>query len=167
MPVSSLADIKVTVANAVWIATALLQRKNREAVFSTEEIVKMVKAEKLSDSKEHVIAQHVRQHCVANRLPQPNTVCMLTALGRGDRRLFREGDKVEAGRNPERTHPDPKDIPPQYHELIRWYEKEWFPRNPKIQDPLLAAAGTGRTVWKIDAVLYVQQLREEHQAGNL
>jgi hypothetical protein len=166
-------DLKLSIVDAVWIATALLQRADPGAIFSTDLIVQKIQSEELSQAKETSIRQHVTQHCVANRIAQPNTVCMLTALGKGNRRLFREGDTVEAGRNPNRTHPNPADIPPKYHDLIHWFKSEWFPRrhrnnananSAEINDPLLTAAGTGRDIWKIDAVVYIQRLREEKDA---
>jgi hypothetical protein len=162
-------DLKLSAAEAVWIATALLQRADPNAVFSIDQIVKKVQSEGLAHTKEVTIRMHVTQHCVANRSPQPNRLCMLTALGK-ERRLFREGDRIEAGRDRNRTYPNPEEIPAKYHDLIHWYKTEWFPQHPQSSgsakamatgDPLLTAAGTGRDIWKIDAVIYIQRLREE------
>src|SRR5271170_352546 len=113
MPTDTLQEnaIKLSIADAVWIASALLQKEHPDSIFSTDQIVQRVKAEHLSSSADHVIAQHVRQHCVANRLPQPNRLRMLTAHGRGDRSLFREGDSCSPGREEGRTRPNTEDIP--------------------------------------------------------
>ncbi len=150
----------LTVANAVWVATASLHRRYPERDgFAPEEIVQLAVAQHLTNRREESIRQHVRQHCVANKKPQPNTVCMLFDPGGGVRRLFRKGDKVYVGRNGERTHPKWDDLPAAYQDLRRWYEEEWEGRGGKgEQDPLLALAGTWR--WET-ADVYVAKLRED------
>ncbi len=161
-PVAEKIATKLTIANAVWIATALLQREFPEAVFTTEKIVERVKLEKLSSSQDHIIAQHVRQHCVANRAAQPNTLRMLSAWGRGERTLFRQGDKEHADRKEGRLRPEIEDMPESYRYLIDWFDHEWYPRYKLTDtDPLIALRGTGKNFWKMDAVVYTDQLRED------
>jgi hypothetical protein len=152
---------KLSAADAVWIATVLLQREDPSAVLSVAQIVSRTIAENLTDAAQNTIAQHVSQHCVASLPPQPNRLRMLTAHGRGERTLFREGDPVNPGRINGRTRPEAEDVPERFHDLIHWYDTQWYPRYPVDQDPLLAAAGTGREIWKVDAVLYIQKLRED------
>jgi hypothetical protein len=146
----------LTVTNAVWVATALLHRLHPEREgFEPEEIVRLVMQERLTDGKEDSVWTHVRQHSVANKKPQPNTVCMLFDPGGGIRRLFRRGDFVHPGRNAMRTHPDWEDLPSRYRELRTWYEREWASSDAG-HDPLLALAGT----WDGEqADVYVANLR--------
>jgi hypothetical protein len=149
----------LTVTNAVWVATALLHKNYpKRDGFTPEEIVRLVKELNLTEGAEDSIWQHVRQHSVANKKPQPNTVCMLFDPGRGMRRLFRSGDKVYPGRNERRTHPKWEDLPVDYRHLRRWYEEQWNDTGVNgMDDPLLALAGT----WKEEpADEYVAHLRE-------
>jgi hypothetical protein len=149
----------LTITDAVWIATALLHRKypQREG-FERGEIVGQVRELRLTDAEEGSIHQHVRQHSVANKKPQPNTVCMLFDIGGGLRRLFRDGDAVYPGRNAERTHPKWEELPAEYVFLKSWYEEEWNGKgSDKAEDPLLALIGT----WEGEtADVYVARLRE-------
>ncbi len=147
------------VADAVWVATALLHRRAPERDgFAPEEIVRLVQKLRLTERTEDSVRQHVRQHSVANRKPQPNTVCMLFDPGGGLRRLFRLGDKAYPGRNEARTHPRWEDLPTEYQGLRRWYEEEWNRSSGDAAvDPLLALIGT----WKEEpADEYVARLRE-------
>jgi hypothetical protein len=150
---------RLIVADAVWVATALLHRSAPEREgFAPEEIVRLVQKLRLTERTEDSVRQHVRQHSVANRKPQPNTVCMLFDPGGGLRRLFRLGDKAYPGRNVERTHPRWEDLPTEYQGLRRWYEQEWNRSSGAAgADPLLALIGT----WKEEpADQYVAHLRE-------
>jgi hypothetical protein len=148
----------LTTSNAVWIATALLHRQfpKREA-FIYEEILRLVVELNLTNASEESVLQHVRQHSVANKKPQPNTVCMLFDPGGGTRRLFRRGDVASAGRNENRTHPEWGDLPAKFADLRSWYEDVWNkPAAGQETDPLLRLAGT----WKGEpADQYVARLR--------
>jgi hypothetical protein len=148
----------LTVTNAVWVATALLHKNYPERDgFTPEEIVHVVKDFNLTERSEDSIWTHVRQHSVANKRPQPNTVCMLFDPGGGLRRLFRSGDKAYPGKNESRTHPRWEDLPTEYQHLRRWYEEEWNGVGGGENDPLLALVGT----WKDEpADEYVAHLRE-------
>jgi hypothetical protein len=152
----------LTVTNAVWIATALLHKTYpARAAFKRDEIVKLVLKLALTEGEEGSIQQHVRQHSVANKKPQPNTVCMLFDPGAGLRRLFRTGDEVYPGRNAARTHPKWNELPEQYAYLVRWYQEEWnSARSSAEVDPLLALIGSGKDIWKDEhADEYVARLR--------
>ena len=148
----------LTVTNAVWVAVALLHKKYPERTgFAQDEIVRVVSQLHLTEGSEDSIRQHVRQHSVANKKPQPNTVCMLFDTGGGLRRLFRSGDEVYPGRNENRTHPRWEDLPSSYRELQNWYEAEWKTSSSSTEDPLLALIGT----WKDESAdNYVAHLRE-------
>jgi hypothetical protein len=150
----------LTVSNAVWIAAALLHKKHPErGGFKREEIATLVGKLNLTEAEEGSVHQHVRQHSVANKKPQPNTVCMLFDPGGGLRRLYRAGDEVYPGRNAARTHPKWEELPEQYAYLRRWYEEEWNGSAAGAEnDPLLALIGT----WKGEtADEYVARLRSD------
>jgi hypothetical protein len=148
----------LTVTNAVWVATALLHKKYPERpAFELDEIVRVVNQLHLTEGNEDSVRQHIRQHSVANKKPQPNTVCMLFDVGGGLRRLFRSGDEVYPGRNENRTHPRWEDLPLTYRKLQVWYESEWKASYSSREDPLFALVGT----WKDEpADDYVAHLRE-------
>lgn len=155
---------ELTVTNAVWIATALLHQRHpeRREGFTAEEIVRMVVDCKLTGAKETSIRQHVNQHCVANRKPQPNRACILFDLGDGRRRLFRVGDPVTPGRDSTHTHPRWEELPAEYSYLRGWYEA-WQPGRAaqKQTDPLLELIGSGVSIWKEQhADEYVASLRK-------
>ena len=155
------ANAKLTVADAIWVAVALMQRQEPNAEFSTERIVNDTQLLHLTEGTFKSIWQHVNQHCVANRPPQPNRACILFATGKGDRRLFRDGDRRDPGREGGRTHPVWSSLPTEYADLQHWYENEWN-RGPAsdVQDPLLAVAGMGSGMWDgLDADAYVDSLR--------
>ena len=149
-------DLKV--ADAVWVGTALLHEKSgRDDGFTTEDIVESVRQQHLTKGAYKSIWQHVNQHCVANRPPQPNRICMLFATGRGNRRLFRPGDKIYAGREGAPTHPEWDSLPKQYQYLRNWYEEWAHITASAVPDPLLELAGT----WTDEpADEYVAHLRQ-------
>ncbi len=85
----------LTVADAVWVAAACMQREHSPtAVFSTDDIVHRVVEQKLTRGASKSIWQHVNQHCVENRKAQPNRLCYLYAAGGGNRRLWHAGTGV-------------------------------------------------------------------------
>jgi hypothetical protein len=150
---------ELTVANAVWVAMALLHRGSPEREgFTADEIVELVRKLRLTGGREDSVRQHIRQHCVANKRPQPNTWCMLFDPGNGLRRLFCAGDTVYPGRNAERTHPKWEELPAEFKDLREWYEQKWNRSSgDPVVDPLLALIGT----WKEEpADEYVARLRE-------
>ncbi|MEO6805101.1 MAG: hypothetical protein ABI209_03040 [Edaphobacter sp.] len=153
-------DEDLKVADAVWVGTALLHEKTgRNDGFSTEEIVSFVQLHRLTKGAYKSIWQHVNQHCVANRKPQPNRICMLFATGQGNRRLYRPGDesKIYPGRKGAPTHPDWDSLPKQYQYLRDWYEEWTRATASEMKDPLLELVGT----WSEEpADEYVARLRE-------
>jgi hypothetical protein len=159
----------LTVADAVWIGTALLQQSNERDSFTTEEIVRSVRENHLTKGAEKSVWQHVNQHCVANRKPQPNRACMLTATGQGNRRLYREGDRIDPERIGGRTHPDWDKLPSKYAYLRHWHETVWNkpPQMAQLADPLLDLAGTGTGMWGTgSADDYVNSLRSGWEASH-
>ncbi len=156
-PISERLSYDMKVADAVWVATALLHIQNPDnnhVGFTTEQIAKDVEYLRLTRATRSSIWQHVNQHCVANREPNPNRTRMLYALGKGNRRLFREGvDDFKPARAGSPTYPTWSELPNDFQHLRRWYEEEWNPS----PDPLTALAGT----WTFgNAEEYLRELRE-------
>ena len=150
----------VRVADEVWIATALLHREHPQAAdFSVKEIVVRLEREGLTDRARPGVNPHLSSQAVANRRPDPGRYRMLVATPAGRRRLFRPGDPYDAGREGGKTHPNRDDVPPKYHRLIDWYEREWVAA--RESDPLLEIGDRYRSLWKdVNADAYVRRLRE-------
>ncbi len=156
-------DATLTVADAVWVGAALLHRQRpAQSQFSAEEIVGSVEANNLTRGSSKSIWQHVNQHCVANRKPQPNRARILYATSGGHRRLFRLGDRYDPAREGAPMHPDWNKLPAKFADLRYWYETVWNQATEApIHDPLLDLAGTGRDMWNGQtADAYVATLRE-------
>ena len=158
------AEEKMTVADAVWVGTALLHRMNPEhnGGFRTDDIVTKVRLEGLTEGAQRSIYQHVNQHCVANRKPMPNRQRMLFALGGGLRRLYRPGDPYDPARSGSPTHPVWETLPKRFSDLRQWYTA-WSGTSQEVadEDPLLALVGSGKHIWADEhADEYVSRLRE-------
>jgi len=150
------------VADEVWIATALLHREQpQRSDFAVKEIMQRLKDQNLAGTQRGSVHVHVISHCVANRPPSPAAYRMLLETSRGRRRLYRPGDPYHPQRRG-RKSPVPEDIPPQYRDLIDWYETEYASKTRGAEeDPLLALRGSGRTLWSEEhADDYVKRLRE-------
>jgi hypothetical protein len=159
---SSIENCDLTVADAVWIGTATLHQELPDAnSFPTETIVSRVMELRLTRREQKTVWQHVNQHCVANRKPMPNRSRMLFALGKGERRLFREGDRSVPEREGAPTHPKWSDLPEKYRHLEHWYEEWSRPARSTEEDPLLKLVGSGAEIWKdTHADEFVASLRE-------
>jgi hypothetical protein len=109
-------------ADAVWVAAAMLQReRGPEADMSVAEIVD--KAAELNGFARATLQTMASQHLVATARPSPDRYRMLTAVGRGRRRLYRPGDPAD----PRRTgpvHPVAEELPDEFRPLIKWYLNE-------------------------------------------
>jgi AbrB family looped-hinge helix DNA binding protein len=115
-----------TIANSIWLATALLHWQNpRAADFSVGEIVRKAIAENLVEGFRPGLQVFASKHCVANKSPNPGRYRMLLETTRGRRRLFRNGDPFDAGRKQGKIRPDKQDVPPAYQRLIDWYEAQY------------------------------------------
>src|ERR1700722_459424 len=155
-------DIKV--ADAVWIATAMLHRKHPEQPdFAIEEIVEQAKQESQNIPFRPGVYVHVVQHCVANRPPNPGRYRMLFETAPGRRRLFRKGDSYHAQREGAKITPKREDLPFGYNGLLGWY-RDWSSvshANASKEDPLLALRGSGKHLWAEEhADDYVRRLRD-------
>jgi hypothetical protein len=150
----------IRVADEVWIATALLHREHPKAKdFSAKEIAERLARERLSDHKRPGVDPHISVHTVANRRPNGGRYRMLFETAPSRRRLFRAGDPCHPEREGGKTAPERGEIPPKYHPLLDWYERDWT--RPAPADPLLALAARHKDLWKgVDPDEYVRQLRE-------
>ena len=154
-------DLKV--ADAVWVATAMLQREHPESEgFSVSDIVAKVTKEALTEGQESSIYLHANQHCVANRPPNDAKLRMLFQTKGNLRRIYCPSEPFHPARNG-RYCPEPRELPVELLPLIDWYQSWCVKQSRKMvsHDPLLALAGTGEGRWGLDAVSYVRRLREE------
>ncbi len=155
------------VADEVWIAAAILHREHPDrADFTVPEIVERARQEGLTPELRPGVYVHAVLHCVANRPPNPGRYLMLVETGPNRRRLYRPGDPADAARRGAKMTPARSAIPPKYHPLLDWYEREYAPQHglPPEADPLLALRGTGRALWAEEhADQYVRRLREGWQ----
>ncbi len=154
----------VKVADEVWIATALLHRKQpNQPDFAVKEIVDRAQREGIEHPLRPGVYVHVVQHCVANRPPNPGRYRMLFQTAEGRRRLFRKGDIYHPAREGAKITPAPADLPPAYSHLLAWY-REWSvasAQSSQDRDPLLALLGSGKGLWSDEhADEYVRRLRE-------
>jgi hypothetical protein len=164
MPPSVTMNTKIKVADEVFIATALLHKENpKREDFTIGEIVARAGKENLYGELRPGVRVHASIHCVANRPPNPGRYRMLYATGDHTRRLLRSCDDVR----PDRTGkiwPDPRDIPPQYHELIDWAKQQFGKESEKRSrwmDGIFHLRGMGRTLCHgEDPDEYVRKLRE-------
>ncbi len=115
----------MTIADAVWVATAQLHRDDASAQdFSVREIMEKAINGKLVTFTPG-LQVHVSKHCVANKSPNSERHRILFATGRGRRRLFRPGDPFHADRTKGKIHPVTGNLPLEYRELIDWYDSAY------------------------------------------
>jgi hypothetical protein len=114
----------MTIAEATWIATALLHRENSSAQdFSVAEIKEKAKQEGLIDPTKSGLQVHISKHCVANKSANPSTHRMLFGTATGRRRLFRMGtDQSHPDRQRGKIRPEKSDLPPKFQDLVEWYD---------------------------------------------
>ena len=153
-----------TVADEVWIATALLHWENpSRADFTLSEIVARAHREGVTPEHRDGLRPHASRHCVANAPPSPARLRMLVETGRSTRRLYRPGDPVDPRRRDGRAIPRRNEIPADYHFLLDWYETQWLARHAGA-GPFEGLKGS----WKdlLDgrsADDYLRELRQEPQ----
>ncbi len=113
----------MTIADSIWIATALLHRGNTTAPdFSVHEIIDKVTGERLIPAYRPGLPVYVSKHCVANKPPNPVRDRILVETARGRRRLFREGDPFHPNRQGAKTCPNRAELPAEYQALLDWYD---------------------------------------------
>ncbi|MBI4609702.1 MAG: hypothetical protein HY726_11920 [Candidatus Rokubacteria bacterium] len=162
MGVSSKPSIKV--ADETWIAAALLHRENSSREdFAVQEIVDRAAKEAITGKLRPGVYVHARQHCVANRPPDPGRYRMLFATGKNTRRLFRPGDPYHPARDGSKMVPEKEEIPAEYHRLVDWYFSEYVATRTDVEkaDPILQLRGLGKEIWGSEAPdAYVRRLRQ-------
>lgn len=122
----SISSIELTVADQVWIATALLHYENRDrAHFSKQEIRRQCEEIDREGAQRPGISQHISTHCVASKPASPAKHRMLTRTGTGRRRLFRLGDAEHPDRRAGKISPLREELPEKYRHLLDWYETEY------------------------------------------
>jgi len=130
-----------TIADAAWLATALLHTENIYAGdFSVQDIIQKATREKLVAQFSPGLQVHVSKHCVANKSPNPTPHRMLFETARGRRRLFKEGDTFHPDRVSGKIHPDRADLPVAYQPLLDWY-CDVYSKQSAYLTPVAAAAG--------------------------
>jgi hypothetical protein len=122
---------RLTIANEIWIAAALLQYEGR-ADFSVREVVDRILHEPLDEYRPG-LQVHASNHCVASKAPNPAAHRFLHETGRGRRRLYRTGDEFHPNRRKGRTHPSAEELPEKYRYLVTWYESQYD--GPKKEIP--------------------------------
>lgn len=160
-------NVRLKVADEVWIVTALLHREQpARSDFAVEEIIERAGREGLAGPVRPGVYVHAVQHCVANRPPNPGRYRMLFETSPGRRRLFRKGDAYHPQREGAKVTPNPEEMPDQYRGLLAWY-REWCSgaaRSAPEADPLLSLLGSGKDLWADEhADEYVNRLREGWQ----
>lgn len=157
-------EVRLKIADEVWIATALLHQEHPEqSDFTIGQIMERAAKSTGRPQLRPGVYVHIVQHCVANRAPSPGRYRMLVETSPGRRRLFRVGDSYDAAREGSKTTPEREDIPAEYRALLNWYY-EWGQDNVEERiknDPLLALYGDGKDLWADEkADDYVRRLRE-------
>jgi len=150
----------LSVADEVWIATALLHREQpNRADFTLSEIVERALREGIAPAQRPGLRPHASRHCVANVPPSPARHRLLLETGKSTRRLFKPGDPFHQARREGKTHPAKNDLPDAYRPLVDWYTRNWAAGSPK--DPLLALYGSWKDMLNGQtADDYVRELRE-------
>ena len=154
----------IKVADETWIAAALLHQENSSRQhFAVQEIVDRAAKEAITGKLRPGVYVHARQHCVANRPPDPGRYRMLFATGKNTRRLFRPGDPYHPARDGSKMVPEREEIPAEYHRLVDWYFSEYVATRTDVEkaDPILQLRGLGKEIWGSEAPdAYVRRLRQ-------
>lgn len=152
----------VKVADECWVALALLLKENpSRKSFTPREILGRIRSEGAYDELRPGLGAHLHQHNIANRAPSTARYRMFYRMDDGSLRLYRSGDTVHPSRHG-KTNPSRSDLPPKYHYLLDWYQKEYCQGAPEPEeaDPILRLRGLGRETWAgVDPDAYVNGLR--------
>ena len=152
------------VADEVFLVVAILHKENPDQVdFSVQEILDKADLLLLSGKIRPGIQIHVRQHCVANKAPNPGNYRMLFETGKSRRRLILKSDPVHIQRSG-KIFPDLKDVAPEFIPLIEWamHRYDSSDERESFYDKLLALVGSGKHIWADEhADEYVARLRSD------
>jgi bifunctional DNA-binding transcriptional regulator/antitoxin component of YhaV-PrlF toxin-antitoxin module len=129
----------MTIADSIWLATALLHRENPAAAdFSVQEIIQKTLATR-RESYRAALPVFTSKHCVANKVPNPLRYRILVETTRGRRRLFREGDPVHPDRHDGKIRPEKDDLPLEYQALVEWYDEVYAKAQSMPSQPVAKA----------------------------
>lgn len=162
----------VLVADEVWIALAMLHRRNpNRASFRASEIMEQVRKEGAHPQLRAGVSPHIYLHTVANIQPNGGAYRMLFKLDDDTYRLFRPTDHAHPRRKG-KIIPDREDLSEKYHDLLDWYKDEYCARasNSSEEDPILRMWGMDKHLWAgVNADEYVTDLRAgwDEEAGAL
>jgi hypothetical protein len=121
-----------TLADEVWVATALLHRENPgRSDFEVSEIrAKVIELDPASAAAPG-LNTHLSSHCIASKTRHGVNVRMLTDTRHGRRRLYREGDPVHPSRKEGKVTPRADELPAEFRPLLHWYESTFNPATPR------------------------------------
>ena len=143
-------SVGVSVADQVWLATALLHHEDRDRMdFSKPEIRRSCDEIDAEGARRPAISQHISTHCVASRPASPAKHRMLTRTRTGRRRLFRPGDDEHSDRREGKTAPLREEVPEKYRYLIDWYENEYAKPRKGGQTASQSQGATAETLMKL------------------
>lgn len=156
---------EVLVADECWIALALLHRNHPErASFSAREILDRVKLEEIHDEVRAGIQPHIYRHNVANLAPNSAQYRMFYKLEDGSFRLFKPSDDFHPTRSG-KTKPNRSDLPPHFHYLLDWYERDYCSQAARPNgdlDFVLQMRGLGKEIWSdMGGDAFVEGLRAD------
>jgi hypothetical protein len=141
---------KLSIADTIWLATALLhEAQPHETGFTHETILRKV-AQLNPSLNPRSVSTHLSTHCVASKKANPATLRILSENPDGSLRLFRVGDSFHPTRRAGRTSPKPDVLPPQYRHLLQRHAggpPGKLDVSP-MEDPILAISGVGKEMWK-------------------
>ncbi len=163
MAVAQKKDFSLKLADEVFLVVATLHQENPNAEdFSVQEIVEKANQLRLNGDVRPGFITHVRQHCVANKAPNPGDYRMLFDTGRSRRRLIRSSDRWNRSRNG-KMFPEIQDIGPTYFTLVAWARVRYNSFGPaNVFDELLALRGSGKEIWADEhADEYIARLRSD------
>lgn len=141
---------KLSIADTVWLATALLHRTHPQAKgFPHEAILRKV-SELDPSLNPRSVSTHLSTHCVASKKANPATLRILSENPDGSLRLFRPGDSFHSTRRTGRTAPKPHALPEQYEYLLKDQTdgSASYLNDSPAEDPILAISGVGKEMWK-------------------
>jgi len=140
---------RLLIADQCWVALASLHRQHPDRVsFAAREIRDRV-TELSAGALRPGVQAHLYLHNVANLPPNSATYRMFYRLPDGTYRLFRPGDDSHPSRHG-KIIPRLSELPPQYHDLLAWYEQVYSQQAPPHQsesDPILEMLGVGQELW--------------------
>jgi hypothetical protein len=154
----------MTIADSIWVATALLQKNQPEVTGFDDETILRKTLELDPTLNPRSVSTHLSVHCIASKEANPASLRILTKNPDGTLRLYHEGDPYHPTRRNGRTAPRPNALPEKYRGLAD--RRGTFSNESAAlveQDPVLAMRGVGKEMWKAlgGGEAFIRALREE------